>query len=60
MPWLLPLILAALAIILLLIALKLKKASGLPSGRVVYADTDQLQALPKPLYSAEGWLACAG
>jgi CRISPR-associated exonuclease Cas4 len=49
-PWLIPLILAALAIILLLIGLKLKNSSGLPSGRVVYADTDQLQALPKPLF----------
>lgn len=52
-PWLIPLILAALAIILLLIALKLKKASGLPGGRVVYADTDQLQALPKPLFDPD-------
>lgn len=48
--WLLPLILIALAALLLIIAWRYKKASGLPSGRLVYADTDQLQAIPKPFY----------
>lgn len=48
--WLVPLLLIAVAILLLIIVWRFKKASGLPSGRLIYADTDQLQAIPKPLY----------
>ena len=52
-PWYLALILCVVAVLLLVVAWRLKLASGLPSGRLVYADTDQLQTLPKPLYDAE-------
>ena len=48
--WLVPVILIILAVIFVLIAIRYKKASGLPSGRLIYADTDQLQAVPKPFY----------
>lgn len=52
-PWTVALLLCVVAVLLLIIAWRLKQASGLPAGRLVYADTDQLQALPKPLYDAE-------
>ncbi len=52
-PWTVALLLCVLAVFLLIIAWRLKQASGLPSGRLVYADTDQLQAVPKPLYDAD-------
>ncbi len=48
--WLVPVLLLAVALILVLLALWFKKTTGLPSGRLVYADTDQLQAVPKPLF----------
>jgi CRISPR-associated exonuclease Cas4 len=48
--WFAPLLLLAIALVLILIAIWFKKTSGLPSGRLIYADTDQLQAVPEPLF----------
>ncbi len=48
--WLIPVLLLGIALVLVLLALWFKKASGLPSGRLIYADTDQLQAVPKPFF----------
>ena len=49
-PGLVALLLFIVAVLLLVIAWRFKKASGLPSGTLVYADTDQLQPVPRPLY----------
>lgn len=44
-------VLVLLALVLLLIAGRLRSASGLPSGRVVYSDTGAWGRLEKPLFS---------
>lgn len=51
--WLIPVLLLGIALVLVLLALWFKKASGLPSGRLMYADTDQLQAVPKPFFDSK-------
>ncbi|NLZ26113.1 MAG: Dna2/Cas4 domain-containing protein [Chloroflexi bacterium] len=48
--WFASILLLAIALVLILIAIWFKKTSGLPSGRLIYADTDQLQAVPGPLF----------
>jgi CRISPR-associated exonuclease Cas4 len=45
------LILLAAALVLLWLAGRTRAATGLPDGRLVYADTTRWQALRKPLYS---------
>lgn len=56
-------ILQAVAVLLLflsaaifLLARRQRQASGLPSGRVIYQDTDRWQKTEKPLYDAESGL----
>lgn len=48
-----PLLLILAALVLLLIASRLFAKSGLPKGKVVYADTDQWQRVPEPLYDPQ-------
>jgi len=48
--WLVPVLLLGIALVLVLIALRFRKSSGLPGGQLVYADTDQLQAVPEPFF----------
>ncbi len=49
MPYLILILLLA-ALVLLWIARRQRKASGLPSGRIIYSDTRQWGPLEKPLY----------
>ncbi len=49
-PWLIILLLALLATFLLLLSKQKERQAGLPRGKVVYADTNQWQAVPAPLY----------
>jgi CRISPR-associated exonuclease Cas4 len=48
--------LALLAILLLLIGSRQRKAAGLPAGRIVYSDTGGWNKLEKPLYDAASGL----
>lgn len=50
MIFLLPLLLITLALALLWIAARRRKAAGLPAGRVVYTDTGQGGKVEKPLF----------
>jgi CRISPR-associated exonuclease Cas4 len=47
------LILLLLALLLILLSGRLRRAAGLPGGRVIYSDTRQWGKLEKPLYDAE-------
>ena len=47
------LLILAISLLVFVFSLLLSKRSGLPEGRLVYADNEALQRLPKPLYDAE-------
>ncbi len=49
----LPLILLLLALLLWLLARRAQRATGLPTGRVVYTDTGGWGRLEKPLFSSQ-------
>lgn len=46
-------VIAVIALVLLVIAARGQKEAGLPSGRVIYADTRAWGAVEKPFYDAE-------
>jgi len=52
-PWLLILLLALLAGALFIWAEQQKRRTGLPQGKVIYADSDQWQAVTEPLYDLQ-------
>ena len=52
-PWLLILLLALLAGALFIWAEQQKRRTGLPQGKVIYADSDQWQAVTEPLYDPQ-------
>jgi CRISPR-associated exonuclease Cas4 len=52
-PWLLILLLVLLAAFLFIWSEQQKRRTGLPQGKVIYADSDQWQALTEPLYDPQ-------
>jgi CRISPR-associated exonuclease Cas4 len=52
-PWLIILLLALLAALLFIWSEQQKRSTGLPQGKIIYADSDQWQAVPKPLYDPQ-------
>ena len=52
-PWLLILLLALLAGALFIWSEQQKRRTGLPQGKVIYADSDQWQAVTEPLYDPQ-------
>lgn len=57
MPYILAIILFLLALILFWIAQRQRQESGLPAGRIIYADTNRWQPQEKPLYDRNLGLA---
>jgi len=52
-PWLLILLLALLAGAFFIWSEQQKRRTGLPQGKVIYADSDQWQAVTEPLYDPQ-------
>ena len=52
-PWLLILLLVLLAAFLFIWSEQQKRRTGLPQGKVIYADSDQWQAVTQPLYDPQ-------
>lgn len=52
-PWLLILLLAVLAVALFIWSEQQKSRTGLPQGKIIYADSDQWQAVAEPLYDPQ-------
>ncbi|MFA5836925.1 MAG: CRISPR-associated protein Cas4 [Bellilinea sp.] len=53
MPWILALLLAAAALVLLWLSRRQRQSAGLPAGRVLYSDPTVIGAPERPLYDSE-------
>ncbi|HWR67126.1 MAG TPA: PD-(D/E)XK nuclease family protein [Bellilinea sp.] len=53
MPWILALLLAIAALVLLWLSQRQQRSAGLPAGRVLYADPKVIGAPERPLYDAD-------